>query len=98
MSFAYPIQGTEKGLPSLMDSNTVISSAFSSFSKENTVLRAALSPRHVSVIPNAVVASQFLPDPSAADPNYSKFSAFTFFLMQAACYSYMRMEEDNKKM
>ncbi|CAO3660206.1 unnamed protein product [Umbelopsis vinacea] len=39
-------------------------------SKENTVLRAALSPRHVSVIPNAVVASQFLPDPSAADPNY----------------------------
>ncbi|KAJ2956471.1 hypothetical protein NQZ79_g7658 [Umbelopsis isabellina] len=40
-------------------------------SKENTVLRAALSPRHVSVIPNAVVASQFLPDPTAADPNYS---------------------------
>ncbi|KAG2181139.1 hypothetical protein INT43_008721 [Umbelopsis isabellina] len=39
-------------------------------SKENTVLRAALSPRHVSVIPNAVVASQFLPDPTAADPNY----------------------------
>ncbi|KAH8552947.1 hypothetical protein BGW37DRAFT_487805 [Umbelopsis sp. PMI_123] len=39
-------------------------------SKENTVLRAALSPRHVSVIPNAVVASQFLPDPSAADPDY----------------------------
>ncbi|KAI9284859.1 hypothetical protein BC943DRAFT_343311 [Umbelopsis sp. AD052] len=39
-------------------------------SKENTVLRAALSPRHVSVIPNAVVASQFLPDPTAADPNF----------------------------
>ncbi|KAI8069995.1 phosphatidylinositol N-acetylglucosaminyltransferase GPI3 subunit [Gongronella butleri] len=39
-------------------------------SKENTVLRAALSPRNVSVIPNAVVASQFLPDPSAADPNW----------------------------
>ncbi|KAI9493679.1 GlcNAc transferase [Zychaea mexicana] len=39
-------------------------------SKENTVLRAALSPRNVSVIPNAVVASQFKPDPSAADPNW----------------------------
>ncbi|CAO3634077.1 unnamed protein product [Cunninghamella blakesleeana] len=39
-------------------------------SKENTVLRAALSPRNVSVIPNAVVTSQFLPDPSAADPNW----------------------------
>ncbi|KAF7730546.1 Phosphatidylinositol N-acetylglucosaminyltransferase gpi3 subunit [Apophysomyces ossiformis] len=39
-------------------------------SKENTVLRAALSPRSVSVIPNAVVASQFKPDPSAADPNW----------------------------
>ncbi|KAL0096913.1 hypothetical protein J3Q64DRAFT_1669916 [Phycomyces blakesleeanus] len=39
-------------------------------SKENTVLRAALSPRNVSVIPNAVVASQFQPDPSAADPNW----------------------------
>jgi hypothetical protein len=42
------------------------------YSKENTVLRAALSPRHVSVIPNAVVASQFLPDPSASDPNWSE--------------------------
>ncbi|KAI9470682.1 MAG: hypothetical protein EXX96DRAFT_459685, partial [Benjaminiella poitrasii] len=39
-------------------------------SKENTVLRAALSPRHVSVIPNAVVASQFLPDPTKPDPNW----------------------------
>lgn len=39
-------------------------------SKENTVLRAALSPRNVSVIPNAVVASQFLPDPTVPDPNW----------------------------
>ncbi|KAI7864557.1 GlcNAc transferase [Spinellus fusiger] len=39
-------------------------------SKENTVLRAALSPRSVSVVPNAVVASQFKPDPSAADPQW----------------------------
>ncbi|KAI9227024.1 MAG: hypothetical protein DHS80DRAFT_32156 [Piptocephalis tieghemiana] len=39
-------------------------------SKENTVLRAALNPLQVSVIPNAVVSTQFLPDPSAPDPNY----------------------------
>ncbi|PHZ17944.1 UDP-Glycosyltransferase/glycogen phosphorylase [Rhizopus microsporus ATCC 52813] len=39
-------------------------------SKENTVLRAALSPKHVSVIPNAIVASRFLPDPTAPDPNW----------------------------
>ena len=41
-------------------------------SKENTVLRAALNPQMVSVIPNAVVASQFKPDPGAQDPNFSK--------------------------
>lgn len=49
---------------------SLITSTYRFFSKENTVLRAALSPRHVSVIPNAVVASQFLPDPTAPDPNY----------------------------
>lgn len=48
-------------------------SFFIHHSKENTVLRAALSPKSVSVIPNAVVASQFKPDPTAADPNWSKF-------------------------
>ncbi|KAL9537656.1 Phosphatidylinositol N-acetylglucosaminyltransferase gpi3 subunit [Mucor bainieri] len=53
---------------SLSDVDHVI--CVSHTSKENTVLRAALSPRHVSVIPNAVVASQFLPDPTASDPNY----------------------------
>ncbi|CAD6953223.1 unnamed protein product, partial [Tilletia laevis] len=36
--------------------------------KENTVLRAALDPKDVSVIPNAVVASDFIPDPSAPRP------------------------------
>jgi hypothetical protein len=41
-------------------------------SKENTVLRAALNPHDVSVIPNAIAASQFTPDPGAADPNWSK--------------------------
>ncbi|CAG8511791.1 11786_t:CDS:10 [Acaulospora morrowiae] len=39
-------------------------------SKENTVLRAALNAHMVSVIPNAVVASQFKPDPSAPDKNF----------------------------
>ncbi|KAE8223326.1 hypothetical protein CF319_g3630 [Tilletia indica] len=36
--------------------------------KENTVLRAAVDPKDVSVIPNAVVASDFTPDPSAPQP------------------------------
>ncbi|KAG9324491.1 hypothetical protein KVV02_006085 [Mortierella alpina] len=40
-------------------------------SKENTVLRAALTPQNVSVIPNAVIASRFTPDPSMQDPNVS---------------------------
>ena len=36
-------------------------------SKENLVLRAALNPANVSVIPNAVDATQFTPDPSQRD-------------------------------
>ncbi|KAJ2658954.1 Phosphatidylinositol N-acetylglucosaminyltransferase GPI3 subunit [Coemansia sp. RSA 1200] len=36
-------------------------------SKENTVLRAALDPHQVSVIPNAIIADQFRPDPGARD-------------------------------
>ncbi|KAJ2774664.1 Phosphatidylinositol N-acetylglucosaminyltransferase GPI3 subunit [Coemansia nantahalensis] len=39
-------------------------------SKENTVLRAALDPRLVSVVPNAIIADQFRPDPSARDPEW----------------------------
>jgi phosphatidylinositol glycan class A protein len=50
-------------------------------SKENTCLRAALNPLHVSVIPNAVVASQFTPDPSASDPN-----AITIVVMSRLVY------------
>ncbi|KAK9237937.1 hypothetical protein V1525DRAFT_129556 [Lipomyces kononenkoae] len=38
--------------------------------KENTVLRASLDPVTVSVIPNAVVASNFRPDPSKASSDY----------------------------
>ncbi|CAG8443867.1 10284_t:CDS:10 [Ambispora gerdemannii] len=52
---------------SLSDIDHVI--CVSHTSKENTVLRAALNPRIVSVIPNAVVASQFKPDPGAQDQN-----------------------------
>lgn len=44
-------------------------------SKENTVLRGALDPREVSVIPNAVVASEFRPDLSARK-DHSSFSIF----------------------
>ncbi|KAH8149312.1 uncharacterized protein LAJ45_06852 [Morchella importuna] len=38
--------------------------------KENTVLRAALDPSMVSVIPNAVVAENFKPDPTAASKSH----------------------------
>ena len=44
----------------------------SNTSKENTVLRAVLNPHNVSVIPNAIVSSQFTPNPMARDPRYSK--------------------------
>ena len=39
-------------------------------SKENTVLRASLDPSSVSVIPNAVVAENFRPDPSKASQDH----------------------------
>ncbi|KAJ2497152.1 Phosphatidylinositol N-acetylglucosaminyltransferase GPI3 subunit, partial [Coemansia sp. RSA 2052] len=40
-------------------------------SKENTVLRAALDPQQVSVIPNAIIAEQFEPDlVGARDPSW----------------------------
>ncbi|KAL6073502.1 phosphatidylinositol N-acetylglucosaminyltransferase [Balamuthia mandrillaris] len=41
----------------------------SNTSKENTVLRAQIHPKHVSVIPNAVNSNGFTPNPSARDPN-----------------------------
>lgn len=40
------------------------------FSKENTVLRAQIDPRIVSVIPNAVDSTAFTPNPAARDPNH----------------------------
>eukprot|EP01112_Ceratiomyxa_fruticulosa_P018781 TRINITY_DN6058_c0_g4_i1.p1 TRINITY_DN6058_c0_g4~~TRINITY_DN6058_c0_g4_i1.p1 ORF type:complete len:465 (-),score=54.59 TRINITY_DN6058_c0_g4_i1:26-1420(-) len=52
---------------SLSDISHVI--CVSNTSKENTVLRAQIDPSLVSVIPNAVDAEIFTPDPSARDPN-----------------------------
>ncbi|KAI9016766.1 hypothetical protein DFJ74DRAFT_242389 [Hyaloraphidium curvatum] len=46
----------------LSDVNHVVCVSFTS--KENTVLRAALNPRNVSVIPNAIVSNHFIPDPT----------------------------------
>ncbi|KAJ2992904.1 hypothetical protein HDV02_002754 [Globomyces sp. JEL0801] len=37
-------------------------------SKENTVLRASLDPWDVSVIPNAIISTQFTPDPTQRHP------------------------------
>ncbi|XP_035398226.1 phosphatidylinositol N-acetylglucosaminyltransferase subunit A [Cygnus atratus] len=50
---------------SLCDTNHIICVSYTS--KENTVLRAALDPRIVSVIPNAVDPTDFTPDPSRRD-------------------------------
>ena len=46
---------------SLCDTNHIICVSYTS--KENTVLRAALNPEIVSVIPNAVDPTDFTPDP-----------------------------------
>ncbi|XP_066561926.1 phosphatidylinositol N-acetylglucosaminyltransferase subunit A [Amia ocellicauda] len=51
----------------LCDTNHIICVSFTS--KENTVLRAALDPEIVSVIPNAVDPTDFTPDPSQRDDN-----------------------------
>ncbi|ORZ29381.1 hypothetical protein BCR44DRAFT_1451421 [Catenaria anguillulae PL171] len=39
-------------------------------SRENTVLRASLVPQYVSVIPNAVIADEFTPDPTKVDDQF----------------------------
>ena len=43
------------------------------FSKENTVLRACIKPDLVSVIPNAVDATMFVPDPSKRTPGKGRY-------------------------
>lgn len=40
-------------------------------SRENTVLRGALDPERVFVVPNAVLSEQFTPDPSQRTAGYS---------------------------
>lgn len=52
---------------SLSDISHVI--CVSHTSKENTVLRAQLDPRIVSVIPNAVDPTEFTPNPDIRDPS-----------------------------
>src|SRR5690349_13380804 len=46
----------------------------SNTSKENTVLRAALDPEKVYVVPNAVISEHFRPDTSKRDPKYGSFA------------------------
>lgn len=62
-------------MPCLAFADTFCHGCFDLVSKENTVLRAALNPADVSVIPNAIAVSQFVPDPSVPDPNWSKCHA-----------------------
>ncbi|KAJ8255946.1 hypothetical protein COCON_G00198100 [Conger conger] len=50
---------------SLCDTSHIVCVSYTS--KENTVLRAALDPEIVSVIPNAVDPTDFTPDPSQRD-------------------------------
>lgn len=47
---------------SMCDTNHIVCVSYTS--KENTVLRAALDPEIVSVIPNAVDPTDFTPDPA----------------------------------
>ncbi len=47
---------------SMIDVSKII--CVSNTSKENTVLRARCAPENVNVIPNAIDASSFLPDPT----------------------------------
>lgn len=48
-------------------------------SKENTVLRSAIDPTKVSVIPNAVDGSVFTPDPSKRAIGRSKHISYPLY-------------------
>lgn len=52
------------------------------YSKENTVLRSSLQPTMVSVIPNAVDATCFTPDPTRRRPGRSQLYLFN------SCFSW----------
>lgn len=56
------------------------------WSKENTVLRGALNPYHVSVIPNAVIGDNLKPDPSRRTPNKGNLAILANFLLWHASY------------
>ena len=50
-------------------------------SKENTVLRAQIHPKRVSVIPNAVDCNLFTPDPSRRDTSKSTQSNHVYQML-----------------
>ncbi|CAB4002423.1 Hypothetical predicted protein, partial [Paramuricea clavata] len=76
---------TDHSLFGFADASSIITNKFLEFSlanadhiicvsntsKENTVLRATVSPHLVSVIPNAIDSSAFIPDPSKRNPDFS---------------------------
>lgn len=43
------------------------------------MLRAALNPEDVSVIPNAIISELLVPDPSARDPNFGTYTQSVAF-------------------
>lgn len=55
-------------------------------SRENTVLRARLPPESVYVIPNALVADQFIPDLTPKSMSEGRTSHFFSFLTLMHCY------------
>ncbi len=50
----------------------------SQVAKKNTILRGAIRPDQVFVIPNAIDSLAFTPDPSYRDPNYSEYLSILF--------------------
>ncbi|WAR14724.1 PIGA-like protein [Mya arenaria] len=60
---------TDHSLFGFADASSILTNKL--LNKENTVLRAAIPPETVSVIPNAVDASMFVPDPSKRHPEKS---------------------------
>ncbi len=54
-------------------------------SKENTALRAALNPRTISVIPNAVDATAFTPDPSQRVPGRGEYFLHLHRILDRGC-------------
>ena len=56
------------------------------FSKENTVLRSAIDPTKVSVIPNAVDGSVFTPDPSKRHTGRSEEMTYISFCIMYILY------------